>query len=224
MCRAKLHSIQTMMARRSRICSGRQMPNPSFMSAAAILMTPRRCLRIPRFFRKEQSRMYGWFLSMAAPRASLGKAARLLSPPTAMPSHGVFNGQIWFQKLKDPSAKPVQLLHAHGDSASLTWSPDGNHLAFVSDRRSHSFIGVYSFSANTLDYVDPGTDHRPYPTWSPDSREIAFVRIPYAKDEDFRTPAHRPALVHPCRGCRNRKGTRNLEGSGRPRQRLSRDR
>jgi len=63
-----------------------------------------------------------------------------------------------------------------------------HRASFVSDRRSHSFIGVYSFSANALNYLDPGTDHDRYPMWSPDSREIAFIRIPYAKDENFAAP------------------------------------
>jgi len=100
----------------------------------------------------------------------------------------VLNGQIWLQDLHDPTAKPVQLLHTLGDCKSLTWSPDGHELAFVSDRGSHSFIAVYSFPANTLHYLDPGTDHDQYPVWSADSREIAFVRIPYAKEENFDGP------------------------------------
>lgn len=100
----------------------------------------------------------------------------------------VFNGQIWFRKLSDTNAKSAQLLHTLGSCGSLVWSPDGNELAFVSDRQSHSFIGVYTFSSNTLRYLDPGTDHDRYPAWSPDSREIAFVRIPYAEDETFEQP------------------------------------
>lgn len=100
----------------------------------------------------------------------------------------VLKGQIWYQKLDDPNAKPAQLLHMFGNCRSLTWSPDGSKLAFVSDRRSHSLISVYSFSSNTLSYLDPGTDHDRYPMWSPDSREIAFIRIPYFKNEHFDAP------------------------------------
>ncbi|MHB8301248.1 MAG: S9 family peptidase [Acidobacteriaceae bacterium] len=100
----------------------------------------------------------------------------------------VLNGQIWLQKLNGPVLEPVQLLHTLGKCKSLTWSPDGTELAFVSDRGSHSFIGVYSFSANALRYLDPGTAHDRYPVWSPDSRTVAFVRIPYAKDENFDQP------------------------------------
>ncbi|MGC2160357.1 MAG: prolyl oligopeptidase family serine peptidase [Silvibacterium sp.] len=98
------------------------------------------------------------------------------------------NGQIWHENLDDIGAKPGQSIHVFGDCTSFTWSPDGSKLAFVSDRRSHSFIGVYSLRSNTLSYVDPGTDHDQYPMWSPDSSEIAFVRIPYFKDENFDGP------------------------------------
>ncbi len=100
----------------------------------------------------------------------------------------VLDGQIWFLKLKDTGAQPTQLLHTLGTSGSLRWSPDGSALAFVSDRTSHSFIGVYSFSTSTLEYLDPGSDHDRYPMWSPDSRQIAFIRIPYSKEESFDQP------------------------------------
>ena len=69
----------------------------------------------------------------------------------------------------------------------------GSALAFVSDRTSHSFIGVYSFATNTLEYLDPGSDHDRYPMWSPDSRQIAFIRVPYYKQENFDEP-HRAGL------------------------------
>jgi dipeptidyl aminopeptidase/acylaminoacyl peptidase len=104
----------------------------------------------------------------------------------------VLDGQIWFLYLRDADAKPAQLLHTLGTCGTLRWSPDGTALAFVSDRISHSFVGVYSFATNTLEYLDPGTDHDRYPMWSPDGRQIAFVRVPYYKQEDFDEP-HRVA-------------------------------
>ncbi|MHB1938467.1 MAG: S9 family peptidase [Acidobacteriaceae bacterium] len=124
-----------------------------------------------------------------------GSAPRKIGPGNspAFSIHGdavawVLDGQIWFMKLNDPSAQPRQLLHTLGTCGTLRWSPDGKVLAFVSDRISHSFIGVYSFPANTLEYLDPGSDHDRYPMWSPDSRQIAFIRIPYFKEEDFDEP------------------------------------
>jgi dipeptidyl aminopeptidase/acylaminoacyl peptidase len=92
-------------------------------------------------------------------------------------------GQIWTILLKDPNAKPEQLLHTRGNITSLLWSPDGESLAFVSDRGDHSFIDLYSYKTKALRYLDPGTDHDDYPAWSSDSRRIAFIRTPYSKQD-----------------------------------------
>src|SRR5207253_539191 len=59
-----------------------------------------------------------------------------------------------------------------------TWSPDGARLAFTSARGDHGFIGVYDVAAGTLRYLDPGTDNDREPEWSPDSRSVAWIRIP----------------------------------------------
>lgn len=127
--------------------------------------------------------------------APAGGAPRLVgkgSSPTFSPSGELItwfsNGQIWYQRPSDIGMKPAQSIHVFGDCHSFVWSPDGSKLAFVSDRGSHSFIGVFSPSANTLTFVDPGTDHDGFPAWSPDSRAIAFVRVPYFKDENFSGP------------------------------------
>lgn len=86
--------------------------------------------------------------------------------------------QIWTLDLRDPAAKPAQILHTRGDLSELSWSPDGRYLAFTSDRGDHSFIGVYTPATQTLAYLDPSTQHDDHPVWSPDSQSIAFVRVP----------------------------------------------
>ncbi len=86
--------------------------------------------------------------------------------------------QIWTLDLRDVAAKPVQLFHGRGDLGSLRWSPDGKYLAFTSERWDHGFIGVFSFAEQSLAYLDPSTEIDGEPVWSPDSRQIAFVRIP----------------------------------------------
>jgi dipeptidyl aminopeptidase/acylaminoacyl peptidase len=90
----------------------------------------------------------------------------------------LLHGQIWTASLKDTAAKPQQLLQARGDEQDLRWSPDGTALAFVSARDDHSFVGVYRFATKTLEYLEPGTYSDSNPTWSPDSKEVAFVRQP----------------------------------------------
>jgi dipeptidyl aminopeptidase/acylaminoacyl peptidase len=102
-------------------------------------------------------------------------------------------GQVWLVRLDDPKAKPEQLLQTRGTAEDLRWSPDGTHLAFVSNRSDHSFIAVYSAASGSITYLDPSTDRDRNPVWSPDSARIAFLRIPYDKDSLLFEP-HRTAL------------------------------
>ena len=90
-------------------------------------------------------------------------------------------GQVWLTKL-DGSDKGEQLIHSNGDSAALRWSPDGSKLAFTSHRTDHGFIGVYDVATKSVSYLDPSVDTDREPVWSPDSRRIAFIRIPVSKD------------------------------------------
>src|SRR5262245_17698541 len=99
----------------------------------------------------------------------------------------ILKGQFWVTKL-DGSEKPQQLLHTRAESSALRWSPDGRFLAFVTDREDHAFIAVYSFKSKTLSYPDPGTDKDAEPVWSPDSHRLAFLRIPYSKNDLFFMP------------------------------------
>jgi dipeptidyl aminopeptidase/acylaminoacyl peptidase len=92
----------------------------------------------------------------------------------------IFKGQAWLAKL-NASSKPEQLIHANGESGELRWSPDGSKLAFVSHRGDHAFVGAYDFAASAVVYLDPSVDTDLEPAWSPDSRQIAFLRIPVSK-------------------------------------------
>jgi dipeptidyl aminopeptidase/acylaminoacyl peptidase len=99
----------------------------------------------------------------------------------------LLKGEIWVANL-DGSGKPQQLIHEMGRCSSLRWSPDGQLLAFVSARSDHSFIGVYSFAAKTITYLDPSADQDQDPVWSPDSSKVAFLRIPTLSEPDVEQP------------------------------------
>jgi dipeptidyl aminopeptidase/acylaminoacyl peptidase len=86
------------------------------------------------------------------------------------------NGQIWMMKPSGEDAKNVVTQKATEDD--LRWSPNGTELAFVSDRRDHSFIGVYTPAEKSLRYLDPSVDRDSEPVWSPDGSHIAYLRNP----------------------------------------------
>ncbi len=69
---------------------------------------------------------------------------------------------------------------------NLRWSPDGAHLAFLSNRKDHSFIGIYTPADKSLRYLDPSVDRDISPVWNKDSTHLAYVRIPArSPDADF---------------------------------------
>ena len=86
-------------------------------------------------------------------------------------------GQIWSAPLAG-GEKAAQLIHARGQAAGLKLSPDGARLAFVSARTDHAFIGVNDLAAASLRFMDPSVDRDTEPAWSPDSRQLAFIRLP----------------------------------------------
>jgi dipeptidyl aminopeptidase/acylaminoacyl peptidase len=92
----------------------------------------------------------------------------------------LFKDQVWLAKLSGAS-KAEQWIHSGGQADTLRWSPDGSKLAFESHRGDHGFIGVYDPAAKSLIYLEPSVDSDREPAWSPDSRQIAFIRIPVSK-------------------------------------------
>ena len=91
----------------------------------------------------------------------------------------VKGGQIWSVPV-DGSKPASQLAFARGDNGSLTWSPDGSRLAFITDRGDHSFIAVFTDDSTPLTYLAPSTSRDVELAWSPDGGQIAFVRLPGA--------------------------------------------
>lgn len=99
----------------------------------------------------------------------------------------------WVVYLKDgevhrapvnPGADPLQadragpLFRVWGRPGGLTWSPDSRRIAFVTERDTHSFVGVYDLQSHRITYMAPSVDRDAAPTWSPDGRRIAFTRRP----------------------------------------------
>jgi dipeptidyl aminopeptidase/acylaminoacyl peptidase len=134
-----------------------------------------------------------WVIAVEGTAAQ--KTPRLIgegNQPEVSPKGGVVafvrKGQIWSAPLAaadEGKQKAEQLIHARGQNSGLHWSPDGARLAYVSSRGNHGFIGVYDAAAKTVKYLDPSVDRDEAPVWSPDSRQLAFVRIPSTDEHRF---------------------------------------
>jgi dipeptidyl aminopeptidase/acylaminoacyl peptidase len=107
----------------------------------------------------------------------------------------VRDGQVWIADPATPSAAH-QLVFDRGSASSLTLSPDGHLLAFISRRSeanqpSHSFLALYtlvasgSLEAHTLRFLDPSTSNDSAPAFSPDGTQIAWLRSPFVQTREF---------------------------------------
>jgi dipeptidyl aminopeptidase/acylaminoacyl peptidase len=108
------------------------------------------------------------------PAAAAGGSEAPAAPPEAAAQPAPSPSQ----KGEATAPAPERLLTARGRLGSLTWSPDGGRLAFVSDRDDHAFIGVYDLAAKTLTWMAPDVDVDAAPTFSPDGSRLAFLRFP----------------------------------------------
>ncbi|MGA9342459.1 MAG: prolyl oligopeptidase family serine peptidase [Rhodanobacteraceae bacterium] len=101
--------------------------------------------------------------------------------------------QVWTAALADASSgedkadttgkvkeanQPRRLFFDRGKDDALVYSPDGNRLAFVSSRDTHSFVGIFSGEKQPILYLAPSTGLDSAPCWSADGKHIAFVRQP----------------------------------------------
>lgn len=93
------------------------------------------------------------------------------------------NWAVWSAKKKlwlagvDGKQPAKELASVRGAAVDPKWSPDGKHIAFVSQREGHSLVAVYDFDGGSIRYMEPSVDKDSMPRWSPDGRWIVFVRI-----------------------------------------------
>jgi len=110
---------------------------------------------------------------------TLGQGSNPVLSPDESQLAFIKSRQVWVYDFKTKQAK--QAFTIRGSAGQLTWSPDGQLLAFRSNRGDHSFIGIYDFTKHEINYLLPSVDKDSNPVWSPDGTGIAFIRIPSEK-------------------------------------------
>ena len=83
------------------------------------------------------------------------------------------------------SSEPQPLVVDNGQIASVTFSPDGRRLAFVSARARHALVGVYEFATQRTAWMGPSLDHDSSPVFSPTGSQVAFIRVPAHSGPEF---------------------------------------
>ena len=84
--------------------------------------------------------------------------------------------ELWIAPVsgKEPARK---LAYVRGNNSQPQWSPDSKRIAFVSNRGTHSLIGIYELGSDTIRYPDPSVFHDMLPRWSLDGSELAFIAL-----------------------------------------------
>lgn len=110
---------------------------------------------------------------------SFGPGAGAVVSPVSDEVVFVRAGQIWIGDLAKADAA-TQLVEDAGAASELSWSPDGKRLAFVSNRKDYSIIGVIDLAARTrsVQWMNPGVDRDSTLVWSRDSKRLAWIRMP----------------------------------------------
>src|SRR6266478_3329218 len=99
---------------------------------------------------------------------------------------------LWIAPI-DGKKKAEQLEELLGETDTPRWSPDGKRIAFRSNRKDHSFVAVLDLATKKNTYLAPTTNRDAGPFWSPDSKQVVFIRQPGV---EFKRPLI-PDFPHP---------------------------
>jgi dipeptidyl aminopeptidase/acylaminoacyl peptidase len=82
-------------------------------------------------------------------------------------------GEIWLWRRGGEARK---LASGGGEIRRLQWSPDGTRLLFVSHRGDYSFVALLDPARPRIRFLDPGFGFSVEPVFSPDGRQVAYIR------------------------------------------------
>jgi tricorn protease len=85
------------------------------------------------------------------------------------------HGQIFAASSKD-GGDAARVTNSMGAEDEIAWAPDSRQLVYVSDRDGTPHIFSYDFAARTENRLTNGRDADTQPQFSPDGKQLAFLR------------------------------------------------
>ena len=92
--------------------------------------------------------------------------------------------QIYIMDIDGSHLQPLFTISSFND-ISPRWSPDHQHIVFVSDRNGVPEIYVTNIAGDDVKQLVDSTSKKSYPAWSPDGKQIAFVAYQDGNDDIF---------------------------------------
>jgi dipeptidyl aminopeptidase/acylaminoacyl peptidase len=77
------------------------------------------------------------------------------------------------------------LLYDRGTASQLALSPDGTKLAYISRRRTDSYLALYNLVTKELTFPAPSTGNDSAPLFSRDGKQLAWLRFPFTDPSEF---------------------------------------
>ncbi len=131
--------------------------------------------------RSGAQRLWSMSLQQRRPAMLSGTQGDAIEPNALPAEHALvyttqfWNSDIWRIPLRAGHQPPIKLIASSGIDDSAQYSPDGKHIAFVSDRSGHPEIWFCQADGS----IPTQMSHRNGPSvgsprWSPDGKQIAY--------------------------------------------------